>query len=52
MDEYEVRYHRNRSLFKSGSVPQLTVMGSHKQHTDVKLEVVGKDSGKVVGLLG
>ena len=30
MDEYEVRYHRNRSLFKSGSAPQLTVMGSHK----------------------
>lgn len=21
MDEYEVRYHRNRSLFKSGSAP-------------------------------
>ena len=52
MDEYEVRYHRNRSLFKSGSAPQLTVMGSHKQHPEVKFEVVGEDSGKVTGLLG
>lgn len=52
MDEYEVRYHRNRSLFKSGSAPQLTVMGSHKQHPEVKHEVVGEGSGRVVGLLG
>jgi hypothetical protein len=52
MDEYEVRYHRNRSLFKSGSAPQLTVMGSHKQHPELKHEVVGEGSGRVVGLLG
>jgi len=52
MDEFEVRYHRNRSLFKSGSAPQLTVMGSHKQHPEVRHEVIAPGSERVTGLLG
>ena len=38
MDKYEARYKRNRSIFKEGDAPQLTVMGSHKMHPEVKYE--------------
>ena len=36
MAEFEVRYKRNRSLFASGSAPQLTIMGTNKYNPDVK----------------
>mmetsp|Transcript_5129 Transcript_5129/g.7839 ORF Transcript_5129/g.7839 Transcript_5129/m.7839 type:complete len:114 (+) Transcript_5129:1278-1619(+) len=36
MDDYEVRYKRNKSIYKDRSAPQLTIMGNNKQYPDVK----------------
>jgi len=47
MDRYETKYKRNKSIFKNGSAPQLTILGDHRHHPDLKVEMGRKVDGLV-----
>lgn len=52
MNDYEVRYHRNRSIFQDRSAPQLTILGGNKQFSNILVDPAAGTKDQVTGLLG